>query len=355
MLRLAAETTGDGPVLDVALEVAPGRCLAIAGPSGAGKTTLLRIVAGLARPERGEVRAGGAVWLDTRRSIDVAAEHRRTGFVFQDYALFPHLSARDNVAYPMRNESRARRDARADELLARLGIEPDTARRKPADLSGGERQRVAVARALARDPAVVLLDEPLSALDPRTRAHAARELAAALEGIAAPSLLVTHDFTEAATLGDEVAVIDRGRIVQRGTPQHLAAEPASAFVADFTGAVVLTGHAGRGPGGLTAVALDGGGSALSTDTGTGMVGVSVYPWEIGLEPVATEAIGSLQNRLRARVVTVTPLGNRVRVGLAAPQALTAEITATSAAQLGLAPGDEVVAAWKATATRLVAL
>ena len=330
----------------LALETAAGRCLAIAGPSGAGKTTLLRAIAGLTRA-RGLIECGGQTWLHSGRGIDVPAERRRAGFVFQDYALFPHMSARANVEFG------AAASVDATELLERLGIDAPTAARKPSTLSGGERQRVALARALARDPDVLLLDEPLAALDSRTRARAVRELKSILAGVSTPTLVVTHDFDEAAALGDEVAILDHGRIVQRGRASQLAARPASAFVADLTGAVVLTGRASSGPGGLTAVALDGGGTVLSTDAGDGVVGVSIHPWDIAL--AANEPGGSTNNNVRARVESVTTIGNRARVGLLAAQPLAAEITAASAERLGLEPGQEVVATWKATATRLVPL
>ena len=329
----------------LALDVEPGRCLAIAGPSGAGKTTLLRAIAGLARAH-GTIECAGERWLASDDGIDVPPEQRRVGFVFQDYALFPHMSALANVEF-------AAGAARAVELLERLGIDAATAARKPPTLSGGERQRVALARALAHQPAVLLLDEPLAALDPRTRARAARELKTILDSVAAPALLVTHDFDEAAVLGDEVAILDERRIVQRGPASELAAKPASAFVADLTGAIVLTGHASAGPGGLTEVALDGGGRVLSTDAAQGAVGVSVHPWDIALAD--TEPGGSTNNHVRARVESVTTIGNRARVGLHASQPLAAEITAASAERLGLHPGSDVVATWKATATRLVPL
>ena len=179
------------------LAVESGCCLALAGPSGAGKTSILRVAAGLLRPAYGRVDANGTTWLDTERDLDVPAERRRCGYVFQDYALFPHLSAWQNVAYPLRGMSRAGRRARALDLLDRFGL-ADRADARPRTLSGGERQRVAVARALARRPEVLLLDEPLSALDARTRADAARELGALLRESDAPALLVTHDFAEAA-------------------------------------------------------------------------------------------------------------------------------------------------------------
>jgi molybdate transport system ATP-binding protein len=170
-----------------------------------------------------------------------------------------------------------------------------------------------------------------------------------------PALLVTHDFAEAAQLGDRVGVIDAGRVVQEGTPSELAASPRSAFVADFTGAVVLTGTARDAPGGLTLVDLDGGGQVTSTDPGAGPVAVSVYPWEIAIEPAGEAPHGSSQNRLAAEVLSITTVGNRVRLGLAAPQPLAAEVTAASAEALGLRAGVRVTASWKAAATRLVAL
>ncbi|MEA2142354.1 MAG: molybdate transport system ATP-binding protein [Solirubrobacteraceae bacterium] len=359
MLRVEARTTlgsagSGGFALDAIVEAPAGSCLALAGPSGAGKSTLLRIAAGLLRPAHGSVTCGGEVWLDTTTNEELAPERRRCGYVFQDYALFGHMLVWQNVAYGLRGGTRAERRRRAVDLLERFGIH-DLADARPRTLSGGERQRVALARALATQPRALLLDEPLSALDARTRASASRELATVLRESGVPALLVTHDFTEAAVLGDRVAVIDGGRIVQEGTAGELAASPASAFVADFTGAVVLTGIAHAGPGDVTVVELDGGGVATSTDRRTGPVALSVHPWEIALEPAGKHVEGSMQNRLEAEVLTVTQVGNRVRVGLAAPQPLVAEITTAALGGLHLAPGVRVAATWKATATRLVSL
>lgn len=320
--------------------------MALVGPSGAGKTTVLRAIAGLRRPDRGRIALGDHAWFDADAGVDLPPEQRSVGLVFQEYALFPHLTVRANVGFGG--------TARVDELLDRFAI-AGLADEKPGALSGGERQRVALARALARGPAVLLLDEPLSALDARTRASASRELAGVLHTAGVPALLVTHDFTEAAVLGDRVAVIDAGRIVQQGTAGDLAASPASAFVADFTGAAVLTGTAREGPDGTTIVDLDGGGVAISTDRRSGPVALSIHPWEIALEPADAQAGGSAQNRLAAEVVTVTEIGNRVRVGLAVPQPLVAEVTGAAVAGLHLAPGARVTASWKATATRLVSL
>jgi molybdate transport system ATP-binding protein len=354
LLRVDVRTRLGSLELDVRIEVAPGECLALAGPSGAGKSSTLRVAAGLLRPAAGRVTCGDQVWLDTERGVDLAPEARRCGFLFQDYALFPHLRAWQNVAYPLRSMPRAERRARAHELLERFGL-ADRADARPATLSGGERQRVALARALAREPRALLLDEPLSALDARTRASAGRELAATLREAQVPAILVTHDFAEAAQLADRVAIVDAGRAIQTDTPAALAARPASAFVADFTGAVVLTGTASPAPDGGTSVALDGGGVVHSTDAATGRVAAGVHPWEIELRSPDAAAEGSAQNRLPAEVVSVTTVGSRTRVGLIAGQPLAAEVSTASAVRLGLAPGVRVAAVWKAAATRLVAL
>jgi molybdate transport system ATP-binding protein len=351
MLSLAASTTLGELQIEARLETAAGAPLVLAGPSGAGKTTLLRIAAGLTRPARGHVACGDEIWLDTQRGIDVAPEQRRCGLVFQDRALFPHLSAWRNVAYGARRGDRRQAAIR---LLERFGL-ANRADALPAELSGGERQRVALARTLAAEPQALLLDEPLAALDARTRARAGRELAALIPDLGVPAIVVTHNFEEAALMGRDVAVLDSGRILQRGTPSELASSPASGFVADFTGAVVISGRARPGSGGLTEVELDGGGAVNSTDVGRGPVAVSVHPWEIALEPAEHEELGSLLNRLPARVVSVTAIGNRTRVGMTAPQPLTAEITTASAERMALAPGDRTLAVWKAAATRLAPL
>jgi molybdate transport system ATP-binding protein len=353
LLRVEAQTALGGFALDVALDVADGACLALAGPSGAGKSTVLRIVGGLLRPDRGVVRCGDELWLDTERGVNVAPERRRCGFVFQDYALFAHLKAWQNVAYGMRDVARRERRDRAVALLERFGL-ADRADARPATLSGGERQRVAVARALARRPAALLLDEPLAALDARTRAQAGRELAGVLREAGVPSIVVTHDFHEAALLGSRVAVVDAGRVIQQGEAGALAAAPASAFVADFAGAVVLSGVARPGPDGLTQVALDGGGEISSVDAAEGAVAATVFPWEIVLEDPSAAPGGSARNHVRGEVTTLTDVGGRVRVAIAAGQPLVAEVTAAAVRDLALAPGAPVTASWKASATRLVA-
>ena len=324
--------------LELALEVGT-ETFALAGPSGAGKTTLLRAIAGLVRPERGRIDCAGETWLDTERGIDRPPERRAAGFLFQDYALFPHLSVEGNVRFAGGDGT----------LLERFGV-AHLARAKPDELSGGERQRVALARALARKPRVLLLDEPLAALDAHTRAAVRAELRELLERLALPALLVTHDYADAAALATRIGVIVEGRVVQVGTPAELIAAPASSFVADFTGGNLLHGQARPGASGLTEITLEDGSLVVSTDRGSGHVGVVVYPWEVTL---AREApADSAQNHVRGRIASVFPVGNRVRVRVGP---LTAEVTAGSAERLGLGQGDTVVASFKATGTRLVPL
>ncbi len=341
--------------------------LALVGRSGSGKTSMLRAIAGLLSPEEGRVELGDSVWLDTERGVDLAPERRGCGFLFQDYALFPRMSARRNVAYGMSGPRRERRAA-ATAMLERFGVAA-LADARPATMSGGERQRVALARALAARPPMLLLDEPLSALDSTTRREAIGELRAVFAETATPVVLVTHSFEEAAVLAGELVVIDAGREVQRGSAAAISAAPASAFVADFAGAMVLRGEAG-GEGGLTRVRLPGGGEVWSADEARGPVSLSVFPWEISIEvggaaameadsrapgaPAATLEGDSRLNRLACEVTSLTTVGSRARVGLAAPEPLVAEVTAASAGRLDLRPGARVVAVWKATATRLIA-
>jgi molybdate transport system ATP-binding protein len=334
------------------VETADGRCLALTGPSGAGKSTILRLIAGVANADEGRITCGDEVWWDSEGAVNRPPERRRCGYVSQDYALFPHLSAWRNVAYGLDDVPRRQRRHVALEMLERFRL-AERADARPGTLSGGERQRVALARALVRKPRALLLDEPLAALDAPTRATASREIATVLRDSEIPTVLVTHDFADAALLGDQVAVIDHGRVIQRGTASDLAAEPRSAFVANLTGAIVLNGIARPAADGLTSVTLDGGGELSATTPMSGPVAVSIYPWEIIIEPPRTQAQGSAQNHLLAQVTSITTVGNRVRVGLQASQPLVAEITQTAARSLRLAVGSRVSASWKATATRLI--
>jgi ABC-type sulfate/molybdate transport systems ATPase subunit len=326
---------------DVEVALAVGaETVALVGPSGAGKTTVLQAVAGLVRPSRGRISANGETWFDSRGKVDRRPEQRAVGYVLQEYALFPHLSVEKNVAF-------ARGDRR--DLLERLGI-ADLAKAKPADLSGGERQRVALARALARKPEILLLDEPMAALDPHTRGRVRAELRGLLRDFAIPAILVTHDFVDAAAVADRIAVLVEGRIVQTGSAEELIAAPTSPFVAELAGGNLLTGQARLRVDGLTEVVLDNGIGIVSTDEANGPVGVVVHPWEISIS--RSETGDSAQNHVRAPIESIVPVGNRRRVRVGP---VTAEITAASAERLGLMEGQVAVAAFKATATRLTPL
>jgi ABC-type Fe3+/spermidine/putrescine transport system ATPase subunit len=263
--------------------------------------------------------------------------------VFQEYALFPHLTVRGNVGYGARGKGDV------DELLERFRID-GLATARPGSLSGGERQRVALARALARKPDVMLLDEPLAALDAHTRDTVRGELRALLGGLGLPSVLVTHDIEDATTLADRIGVIVDGRLLQVGTPSELLSRPADPFVASFTGANVLEGVAVAGEDGLTAVTLDTGGTVWTTDEGRGRVAIAIHPWEVALARSAPD--DTAVNHVRAPVGSVVAIGNRARVRVGP---LTAEVTTASAERLGIREGEIVVASFKATAARLLPL
>jgi molybdate transport system ATP-binding protein len=334
-LRLAL----DIPLREFALrvELALGReVVALVGPSGAGKTTLLRAIAGL-QPARGAISVDGDSWLDSTHGVDVPVEERSVGFVFQDYALFPHLTVRKNIEFGRSGQAG---------LLERFGLTA-LADAKPRELSGGERQRVALARALAPDPAVLLLDEPLAALDAHTRGEIRGELQALLREASRPTLVVTHDFEDAATLATRVGVLVEGRLRQLASPAELVASPADPFVASLTGANVLQGHARR-KGNLTELELPTGELIRSTDLAEGDAAAIVYPWEVTLARSPPD--DSAQNHLAGVVESLVPVGNRVRARVGP---VTAEITAESAQRLGLHLGDRAVASFKATATKLL--
>jgi len=325
--------------LRLALDVE--RTVALVGPSGAGKSSILRVIAGLARPAAGRVALDEDVWLDVAGRVDRKPDERRVGLVFQEYALFPHLTVQANVGYGGKD--------RVEELLERFRIS-HLARTRPGELSGGERQRVALARALARDPGVLLLDEPLAALDAHTKADVRVELQELLRGFELPTLIVTHDYEDAAALADTVGVIVDGDLRQLGSPRELVSQPRDPFVASLTGANLLRGRAQRVENGLTGVRLESGELVYSTDPGDGEVGVVVYPWDVSVGRVQAE--DSAMNLLRGEIASIVHLGNRVRVRVGP---LTAEVTSASAERLELARGGPAFVSFKATGTRLVPL
>jgi molybdate transport system ATP-binding protein len=331
--------------LDV--ELAVGReTVALVGPSGAGKTTVLGAVAGVRRPDCGRIALGDRVWFDSAAHVNLRPEARSVGLVPQEYALFPHLSVRANVAFGGRH--------RVDELLDRLGIAP-LAGARPDSLSGGERQRVALARALARDPAVLLLDEPLSALDAHTRAQVREELRGLLRELALPTLLVTHDFGDAAALSDRIGVIVRGTLRQVGTVAELIADPADPFVVSLTGGNLLPGTARPLPGGGSEVALDTGTLVRSRAHADGRVGVAVYPWEVRVEsatPAAGAAAEPRANTITAPITTLMPDAGRVRVCVGP---LTALVGQDELDRAGLRHGDVAQASFSPDDARVLRL
>jgi len=228
-LNVNVQQTGPIP-LNAEFSCLPGELLALVGPSGSGKTTLLRAIAGLYRPQHGHIECAGDTWLDTRRQHSLSPQRRRVGMVFQDYALFPHLTALANVALPLRHLPLPLRRFNAEAWLETVRLK-GLENRYPSELSGGQRQRVALARALARDPQVLLLDEPFSAVDQVTRRRLQRELARLRQHISIPIVLVTHDLEEAAALADQICVLHNGNSLQQASPETLFRTPASPSVA----------------------------------------------------------------------------------------------------------------------------
>jgi molybdate transport system ATP-binding protein len=328
--------------VDVDLQVDDGEVLAVLGPNGAGKSTLLRVLAGLLPPDGGRVTVDGATWDDVAAGVHVPAHRRALGMVFQDNLLFPHLSVLDNVAFGLRTRGvrTALARARGAEWLARVGLD-GLGGRRPGQLSGGQAQRAALARALAWEPAVLLLDEPLSALDARTRLTVRAELRRHLGQFGGSTVLVTHDPVDAMALADRVLVVEEGRVVQEGTPGDVSRHPRTDYVARLVGLSLLPGI-GEG----RVVRLDGGGVVAVAEEVSGPVFAAVRPESVAL--YLTRPDGSPRNVWRARLVGATPHGITVRCELDGEVPLVADITATAFAELGLAAGAEVWATVKAS-------
>lgn len=324
--------------LELTLQV--GATVALVGPSGAGKTTVLRAAAGLVHPRAGRIAVDGEIWFDAERGVRRPPDRRRVGLVFQEYALFPHMTVRENIEYAGKQA--------ADDYLERFRL-AQLEHARPGSLSGGERQRVALARALARDPEVLLLDEPLSALDAHTKVAVRAELQEVLAGLEIPVLLVTHDFEDAAALAGRVSVIVDGKLRQSGSAADLVARPADSFVASFTGANLLHGFAEQTAGGPARVRLADGTPITTVDAVRGEVLVAVYPWDITVG--STPPHDSAMNVIHAPIRAISELGNRVRLTIGP---VSAEITADSLRRLELKPGQTVYASFKATGTRVVA-
>ena len=343
-LVVDAEVRRGSFTLAVSLTAAPGRVLGLLGPNGAGKSTLLGAVAGLTPVSAGRITLAGQVMDDADAGTFVEPSGRPVGFVFQNYRLFPYLTVAENVAFSPRARGQGRRAARAAarHWLARLKL-TDLADRKPAELSGGQAQRVALARALAGQPALLLLDEPLSALDAGTRLDVQAELKLHLADFTGPCLLVTHDPIEALVLADQLIVLEGGHIVQEGTPAQIARQPATDYVAKLVG---LNLYPGRADG--SQVMLIGGGSFIVADHGQqGDVLVALRPSAI---VVSTERPqhGSARNTWPAKITGLTLLADRVRLDLDGQPSALVDVTPAAVAELSLDPGSQVWLTVKAT-------
>lgn len=328
--------------VEVQLDAAPGEIVAVLGPNAAGKTTLLRALAGLIPLDRGKVTVDGVVFDDVARGIHVSPERRPIGVVFQDYLLFPHLSALENVAFGLRARGVAARDARvrAGSWLDRLGLS-EHANARPRALSGGQAQRVALARALAIDPRVLLLDEPLAALDASARGSVRRDLKRHLASFAGIRIVITHDPLEAVALADRLVILEGGRVVQTGSPAAVTQRPRSRYVADLVGVNLLRGTSAAGQ-----VAVAGGASLQSADAVDGEVFAVIHPRAVALHRSRPE--GSPRNVWRGRASALDFQGDRVRVGVEGEMPIIAEITPAAVRELDLAEGGEIWVSVKAT-------
>ena len=323
--------------VDIELSVPDGEVLGMLGPNGAGKTTALRALAGL------EPLTGGHITLD---GVDVTAappEDRDVGVVFQDYLLFPHLTALDNVAYGLRTRGVHKARARADaaDWLDQVGL-TDHAGHRPRQLSGGQAQRVALARALAPRPRLLLLDEPLAALDAGTRLVLRTDLRRHLVSYGGPAVVVTHDAVEAMVLTDSLVVLEGGRIAQSGTPAEIARYPRTDYVARLLGLNFYRGAA-RGD----RVDLKGGGELILAEHVTGEVHVAVRPSAVALHRDRPEH-SSPRNVWSGRIAGVEAVGDRVRVAVTGPPDVLADVTTDAVADLELATGAEIWVSVKAT-------
>jgi molybdate transport system ATP-binding protein len=328
--------------LDLRLTAAPGEVLALLGPNGAGKTTALRALSGLALLTDGHLRLDGHPLEDPQRRLRTPPEARPVGVVFQDYLLFPHLTALDNVAFGPRCQGVPKAEARAQaaDWLQRLGL-AEHAAAKPRRLSGGQAQRVALVRALATQPELLLLDEPLAALDAGTTLHVRAELGQHLDRYEGRTLLVTHDPLDAMVLADRLVIIENGHVVQEGAPTEIARRPRTNYVAQLVGLNLYRGTADG-----TTVALDGGGVLTTASPAVGPVHVAFPPSAVSL--YTERPSGSPRNAWQVVVSGIEQHAHTVRVRLDGPPTLLADVTTAAVADLHLAPGQALWATLKAT-------
>ena len=335
--------------LDVDIEVPPGRIVGLLGPNGAGKTTLLRILAGLLRPDEGRVVLDGRVLDDSSTGEHVPAEERPVGVVFQQYVLFPHLSALENVAFGLRSRGVAKSEARAKaaQWLERVGL-GEFAGNKPKQLSGGQQQRVALARAMATEPRLLLLDEPLAALDASTRQETRRNLRRQLDAYDGVRLLVTHDPMEAIALADRLIVLEGGRISQIGTPKEISEQPRSRYVADLVGVNL---YRGRSNGDEVEIG-ETGCLIVPGAAHRGDVFAIVHPCDVAL--YREYPSGSPRNIWKGTIGGLDLEGERVRVRVQGDLPIVAEVTPAAVADLRLGDGGAVFVSVKSTAITVYA-
>ena len=340
----------NGPSFHFELTLGPGGTTVLFGPSGSGKSTLLRMLSGLERPDRGVIAVDGVTWFDHAAQLDVSPQLRRIGYVTQESSLFPHLTVEGNTGFGVPSTERA---SRVTEVLGLMGI-ADLARRFPHELSGGQKQRVALARAVAARPRLLLLDEPLSALDAAARGALRLDLGRFLRSVSLPTILVTHDREEALALGDDVGIISDGRLVQHGPIAEVFSRPSSVDAARIVGVetVVPAQITSRSDEGL--VALDASGVRLTAvDPGHGIESVfaCIRAAEVIIEP--GNAPSSARNRLSATVKAIHAESALVRVELDCGFELAAHITRAALRELNLREGSVVSALIKAPAIHLV--
>lgn len=332
----------DSFTLNAPMAIDAGKTVALLGPNGAGKSTAVQVLAGLLPLQDGWITLNGRVLDDPEASIFVHAQDRRVGVVFQDYVLFPNMSVYDNVGFSLAARGLPKSEIRnsVHSWLERLGL-ADQDRSKPSDLSGGQAQRVALARALIAEPDLLLLDEPLAALDVTTRAELRHVLADHLAAFPGPRLLITHDPTEAFLLADEIHVIEAGVITQTGSPDEIRLRPRTSYIADLAGSNLVAGTAADG-----VVALESHRLHVADSSATGAVLATIHPRAISVHRKKPE--GSPRNSWQTTVVRVEHFGDRVRLRTGDPLPLTAEITPAAVSALGIAAGGVIWISIKAT-------
>jgi molybdate transport system ATP-binding protein len=333
-----------GWALDLPLELGPGEVVALLGPNGAGKTTAVRTLAGLHGLDEGYITIDGADV--SRDGLHVPPAERRVGVVFQDHLLFPHLSVLENVAFGPRSRGVRAHEARrqATAWLERVGV-AEFAEVRPRRLSGGQAQRVALARALATEPRLLLLDEPLAALDARTRLTVRTELRRHLAEFGGAAVLVTHDPIDAMVLADRIVVVERGVVVQAGTPAEVSRRPRTEYVARLVGLNLVRGVASG-----HRVTLTDGGELTAAEAAFGPVYAAFRPSAVAVHTQRPE--GSPRNVWAGTVAAVEPHGDAVRVQVSGPVAVLADVTPSAVAELGLVPGTAVWVSVKAAETEV---